>query len=159
MGRQGKLSSSVLQYENLRMKLKARQADFVREYLVDLNATQAAVRAGYSPKTARSIANENLTKPDIQAAIESERKIMAARCELSQAEVIKGIRDTIERCSDPALDADGKSRYHPMAVLRGLEMLARHLGMFVDKHEVTGRDGKDLTAPVAPVIYLTIKKA
>ena len=46
-----------------------KQARFVEEYLVDLNATQAAIRAGYSKKTARQVASENLTKPDIQEAI------------------------------------------------------------------------------------------
>lgn len=49
--------------------LTAKQARFVEEYLIDLNATQAAIRAGYSEATARSIGAENLTKPDILEAI------------------------------------------------------------------------------------------
>ncbi|MFL9943719.1 terminase small subunit [Paraburkholderia graminis] len=51
------------------MALTDKQRRFVDEYLVDLNATQAAIRAGYSEKTARAIAAENLTKPDIESAI------------------------------------------------------------------------------------------
>jgi len=51
-------------------KLTAKQRRFCEEYLIDLNATQAAIRAGYSPKTARFIDNENLTKPYIQRRIE-----------------------------------------------------------------------------------------
>ena len=47
------------------MALNDKQEMFCREYLVDLNATQAAIRAGYSDKTARKIGSENLTKPDI----------------------------------------------------------------------------------------------
>lgn len=47
------------------VKLTAKQEAFCREYLIDLNATQAAIRAGYSEKTARSVASENLSKPDI----------------------------------------------------------------------------------------------
>ncbi|NMM07409.1 terminase small subunit [Polaromonas sp.] len=137
------------------MELKGKQADFVREYLVDLNATQAAIRAGYSPKTARSIANENLTKPDIQAAIERERQKLAERTELSQDEVIRGIRETISRCNqaEAVCDASGKPvmvttpagdlapayRFEPMAVLRGWELLGKHLGMFTNRHEVTGK--------------------
>ena len=137
------------------MELKGKQVDFVREYLVDLNATQAAIRAGYSPKTARSIANENLTKPDIQAAIERERRKLAERTELSQDEVIRGIRATIDRCnqSEAVCDASGKPvmvttpagdlvpayRFEPMAVLKGLELLGKHLGMFTNRHEVTGK--------------------
>lgn len=51
-------------------KLTPKQERFVSEYLIDLNATQAAIRAGYSAKTAKSIGQENLTKPDIAAAVE-----------------------------------------------------------------------------------------
>ncbi|MCX8976514.1 terminase small subunit [Citrobacter portucalensis] len=47
------------------MALTDKQEMFCREYLVDLNATQAAIRAGYSEKTARSVGSENLSKPDI----------------------------------------------------------------------------------------------
>ena len=44
-------------------KLTPKQQQFVREYLIDFNATQAAIRAGYSPKTAQVIGAENLKKP------------------------------------------------------------------------------------------------
>ena len=57
-------------------KLTAKQQRFVDEYLIDLNATQAAIRAGYSEKTAGSIGEENLKKPDIAAAVQ---KAMDAR--------------------------------------------------------------------------------
>ncbi len=60
------------------MKLTPKQARFIQEYLIDLNAAQAAIRAGYSAKTARVIGHENLTRPDIAAAIE---KAMAERAE------------------------------------------------------------------------------
>ena len=50
-------------------KLTPKQKRFVEEYLVDLNGTQAAIRAGYSKKSARNIAKENITKPHISAAI------------------------------------------------------------------------------------------
>ena len=49
--------------------LTLRQRLFVAEYLIDGNATQAAIRAGYSPDTAKQIGHENLTKPDISAAV------------------------------------------------------------------------------------------
>ena len=53
-----------------------KQNRFVEEYLIDLNATQAAIRAGYSIECAREIGYENMTKPDIQKAI---AKAMAER--------------------------------------------------------------------------------
>lgn len=49
--------------------LTPKQQRFVQEYAVDLNGTQAAIRAGYSPKTARSIASETLQRPAIQKAL------------------------------------------------------------------------------------------
>lgn len=58
------------------MALTKKQKLFVDEYLIDLNATQAAIRAGYSPDTAKAIGSENLTKPDIRAHID---KAMAER--------------------------------------------------------------------------------
>lgn len=58
------------------MSLTPKQKMFVDEYLVDLNATQAAIRAGYSPKTAKDIASQNLAKLNIKIEID---KIMAER--------------------------------------------------------------------------------
>ena len=57
--------------------LNARQVRFVDEYMIDLNAAQAAIRAGYSVKTARQIGYENLIRPDIAAAVEAKRKELA----------------------------------------------------------------------------------
>lgn len=59
--------------------LEPRQQRFVDEYLIDLNATQAAIRAGYSEKTARYIGHENLTKPHIQAAVSKAQQERAER--------------------------------------------------------------------------------
>ena len=72
-------------------KLSPKQQRFVDEYLVDLNGTQAAIRAGYSEKTAKSIANENLTKPDIQSAISEAQQKRAKRTEITQDMVIREI--------------------------------------------------------------------
>lgn len=60
--------------EENEIKLTAKQEKFCQEYLIDLNATQAAIRAGYSVDTAKSIGCENLTKPDIQLKISELRK-------------------------------------------------------------------------------------
>lgn len=59
-------------------KLTDKQELFAREYLKDLNATQAAIRAGYSGKTARKIGSENLTKPDVAERI---AELKGERCE------------------------------------------------------------------------------
>lgn len=68
--------------------MNAKQALFVQEYLVDFNATQAAIRAGYSAKTARAVGHENLTKPDISYAIREATKVRGDRLGINQDYVV-----------------------------------------------------------------------
>lgn len=70
-------------------ELTAKQRAFVREYLIDLNATQAAIRAGYSEKTAYSVGNENLKKPEIANAIDAAMKIRADRTDITADRVLR----------------------------------------------------------------------
>lgn len=77
-------------------KLTEKQKAFVEEYLVDLNATQAAIRAGYSQKTARKIGNENLTKPDIQQAIAEAKKERSERTKVNADWLLKRLADEAE---------------------------------------------------------------
>lgn len=70
-------------------KLTAKQQRFCDEYLIDLNATQAAIRAGYSAKTARVIGQENLLKPAIKEYIEKRMAEKEAALVADQAEVLK----------------------------------------------------------------------
>lgn len=69
--------------------LSAKQQAFVREYLVDLNATQAAIRAGYSAKTARQVGGENLTKPAIRAAVDAALSARSQRVEVKADDVLR----------------------------------------------------------------------
>lgn len=78
-------------------KLTAKQQRFCDEYLIDLNATQAAIRAGYSPKTARMIANENLTKPYIKEYIEKRMAEKEKALIADQDEVLKYLTATMRR--------------------------------------------------------------
>lgn len=70
-------------------KLTPKQKRFVEEYLIDLNATQAAIRAGYSKKTAYSIGQQNLKKLEIQNAITAAREMLSQRTEITQDWVLK----------------------------------------------------------------------
>lgn len=71
------------------MALTPKQDRFVQEYLVDLNATAAAKRAGYNSKTAYSIGQENLKKPEIQSAIQEAKINLQKRTEITQDMVIR----------------------------------------------------------------------
>lgn len=71
------------------MALTAKQAAFVKEYLVDLNATQAAIRAGYSGRTAEKIGSENLHKPEIQDAIQAAMHQRSKKTEITAERVLE----------------------------------------------------------------------
>lgn len=125
-------------------KLTDKQAAFVREYLIDLNATQAAIRAGYSPKTAKEQGAQNLTKLNIQEAISKAMQKREKRTEITQDYVLNGLKTVAERCLEtkPVLDADGCFtgifRFNASGANRAFELLGKHLGMFTEKFEHGG---------------------
>lgn len=77
------------------LPLTARQQVFVEEYLVDLNATQAAIRAGYSNRTATEMGYENLTKPHVAAAIAAKMAERSARVQLEADTVLRQIKSIL----------------------------------------------------------------
>jgi phage terminase small subunit len=112
--------------------LTDKQARFVEEYLIDLNATQAAIRAGYSEKTAGAIGIENLAKPIIQQVLSLSMTARSERVKITADKVL----DDIELIKQDAMqDQGGQMINHPSA-LRACELQGRHLQMFVDKVEV-----------------------
>jgi len=115
--------------------MNPRQLRFVEEYLVDLNATQAAIRAGYSFKTANKIGPKLLVNVGIQSAIQ---KAQLARSERTQITVDKVLED-IELIKLNAMqqEEDGKMINHAGA-LKACELQGKHLKMFVDKVEHSG---------------------
>ena len=72
--------------------LTPKQTLFISEYLVDLNATQAAIRAGYSPRTAEKIGSENLRKPEIRTAIDAAIESRAERVTVTADEVLAELK-------------------------------------------------------------------
>ena len=105
-----------------------KQQRFVEEYLVDLNATQAAIRSGYSPRTAKAIGHENLTKPDVSTAIAEAQFQRSMRTEITADWVVKELVSTYQ---------EARTLKHLPAANQSLQLLARHLGMFTDRIEVT----------------------
>ena len=78
-------------------KLTAKQQLFCDEYLIDLNATQAAIRAGYSKKTAYSIGQENLNKPEIKEYIEKRMAEKEESLIAKQDEVMRYLTSVMRR--------------------------------------------------------------
>lgn len=112
-------------------KLTAKQEAFIREYLVDLNATQAAIRAGYSARTARAQGNRLLTNADVAAAVEAAKQERAQRTELTQDYVLDGLRGIAEDIEQPAAPR-----------VKAYELLGKHQGMFVERVDHTSKGEK-----------------
>ena len=152
--------------------LSAKQSIFVEEYLVDLNATQAAIRAGYSEDTAQQIGSENLSKPVIQGAIQVAMNERSKRIEITADNVLKELGKLAFADPRNLFNADGslkviteldefasasiagmdvstigkgddaigtitKIRFSDKGV--NLERLGKHLKLFTDKIEHSGR--------------------
>ena len=153
-------------------KLTAKQQCFIDEYLIDLNATQAAIRAGYSPHSAKDIAAENLSKPHIRACIDAAMAQRSKRTGVNQDRIIRELArvaflnapnvvntkdaTVLENASEDDTaaiasvkvkqtfgDFESIEREIKFAdKLKAIELLGRHLGMFTDNVNLTG------TAPV-----------
>lgn len=125
-------------------KLTEKQAAFCREYLVDLNATQAAIRAGYAKKAAYATGAENLRKPQIQHYIKAAIEQRAEKTQITAESVLKRINEVAERCmqAEPVYDADGSPtgeyRFDSGGANKALKMLGDHLGLFIQKIEHSG---------------------
>ena len=100
-------------------RLTPRQAQFVREYVTSGNAAEAARRAGYSERTAKAIACELLTKPDLQEAVQALQAQNAAQWEITRKDVIAGVLEAIGMA---------RAQGEPMAMIAGYRELARMMG-------------------------------
>lgn len=157
-----------------------KQLRFVQEYLIDLNGTAAAIRAGYSPKSAKFIACELLKAPHIQAAIAKAQKERGERTQITADNVLR----EIERMAmfDPATLVGVKEpndiKTLPEDVRRAivgwgwdkngnfvlkmaketmLPLLANHHGLVKQKLEHTGKDGQPLQQ-MQPVFQVNLSK-
>lgn len=141
-------------------KLTPKQEMFCREYLVDLNATQAAIRAGYSVRTAKSQGQRLLTKVDVSERLKVLQGKRAEKVEVTADYVLTTIIETVERCKQatPVFDKQGNHvmvelptgetapayKFDSFAVLKGAELLGKHLAMFAEKKILQNPDGSNL---------------
>ncbi|HEX7048642.1 MAG TPA: terminase small subunit [Longimicrobiales bacterium] len=154
------------------MKLTAKQRRFIEEYCVDFNATQAAIRAGYSKRTAYAIGAENLRKPQIREAIEQRLKELS----MSAAEATRRLTDWGRGTIEPFLHTDGngnvrvdlsteEARRH-LHLIRKLKQKERVLapepgeeGVVLDRtFEIELHDAKDAVVQLARIHGLFVEK-
>lgn len=116
--------------------LRPRQQIFALEYLKDLNATQAAIRAGYSEKTAAQIGERLLRNVEIRQQVQEAMDKRAERAGIDADFVLLGVKRLIARCeqAEPVLDKDGQPigeyTFKAGEAFRGYELLGKHLKLF-----------------------------
>jgi phage terminase small subunit len=124
-------------------KLTSRQQAFCEEYLIDLNALQAAIRAGYSGKTAKQIGSENLSKPDVAkyiAELKAERSLLT---KIDAAWVLMSAKKVYDRCMQEEAVTDregattGEYRFEHSGANTALGIIGKHVDVqaFLEKKE------------------------
>jgi phage terminase small subunit len=137
---------------------------FVEEYLKDLNATQAAVRAGYTTRTAKAAGCKLLTFSDVKAAVEAAIEERRKKSEVTAEYVLTNLREVVERClqrapvvtmkGEQVMDEEGRSvwEFNAPGANKALELLGKHLGMFTEKVQVAHSGEMSMTAQVRAVL-------
>lgn len=116
-------------------KLTPKQEAFVREYLVDLCAAHAAVRAGYSERSAKQTGCDLLAVPKVQAAIAKAQAERAERVDDDADQVLRDLRRLGKKAEQLGEFA---------AALKAVELRGKHLGMWKERLEHTGPNGEPL---------------
>ena len=109
-------------------KLTYKQQKFCDEYMKDLNGAAAAIRAGYSANSAKEIASELLTKPNIREIIEIRQAELAAKAHVDTEYVVRKLKEIVEN----TIIED------PTNANKALTTLSKYTGGFTDKVEMTG---------------------
>ena len=132
-------------------RLTDKQAAFVREYVADHNATQAAIRAGYSQSTAYSIGWENLRKPEIAEAITEYESALADEIGITKQWILERLREVAERClqatevTDREGNPTGEWTFQATGANKALELLGKHRGMFIERATIDHSGRIDIT--------------
>ncbi len=123
-----------------------RQQKFVQEYLIDLNATQAAIRAGYSPQTAKQMGAENLSKPDLRAYIDEQLERLHNEKTADAQEVMEHLTAVMRgEVTEEVLILVGNGvqeittkQVSAKDRIRAAELLGKRYGLFSDKVNIDG---------------------
>jgi phage terminase small subunit len=132
--------------------LTPKQQRFVEEYLKDLNATQAAIRAGYAEPSANREGSRLLSNADIQEAVAKAKAARSRRLSVNADWVLRRLVRNVNRASatvavrDAKGEPTGEYRYEGAVVNKALELIGKHVGMFTDNLKLSGSVGTwDLT--------------
>lgn len=150
-------------------KLTDKQEMFCREYLIDLNATQAAIRAGYSEKTANRVASENLSKLDIQSRIAELKQERQDRVSIDADYVLKQAVKLHERCmqevkpkmiaGSQVKDENGNNLFvfDSSGAAKALELIGKHVNVQAFKDKVESEVNLKGSIPIKDWIKNSLK--
>lgn len=160
-------------------KLTDKQKRLVEEYLIDLNKTQAAIRAGYSPKSADRIAQNTLQKPHVQQYLQKRQKELSEKTGITQEWVLEELRKVAAANGSDFARVAGGGRFVELVdtdtlppekraaiagieetkfgikvssydKVRALELLGKHVGLFRDRVEIMPAEGMGWFKDEAP---------
>lgn len=131
-----------MEVSGITKKLTLKQQRFVDEYIISGNATQAAIKAGYSKKTANRIATENLSKPVIKTAIDKRNAEIQSEKTMDMQEVME-LLASIARGETTEETVTNKGDVIETATrnsdkLKALELIGKRFGAWTDKKEISG---------------------
>jgi phage terminase small subunit len=126
-------------------ELTPKQEAFCTEYMIDSNATQAAIRAGYSENSARQTASDTMSKPYIADRIAELRSEQVGRTLVTADYVINGLIEVHKRCmqaepvmvrGDDGMEESGEFKFEHSGANKSLELLGKNLGIFTERLDV-----------------------
>jgi len=137
----------VTQLDAIKKDLTLKQLRFCQEYVIDLNGTQAAIRAGYSEKSAKTTASRSLANDNVQKEIQRLGKRIVKKLELSAESVLSDIKEIKERCmqgtpvmkfnhEEKRMEETGEWEFESGSALKACDMEGKYLKMWSDKTEV-----------------------
>jgi len=123
------------------VNLTDKQMAFCQEYIIDLNATQAAIRAGYSNRRAKEMGYQLLHKTTLSEEIHRLMDERSKRVELDADAVMKHLKNSLEHACKEVETENGTILANHAAYNKAIELAMRHNGMLIDRKEITGKDG------------------
>lgn len=148
-----------------------RRQRFVEEYLIDLNATQAAIRAGFSAKTAGQAGGRLLKNAQIAALIAEKQQVRTERVAIDADYVLENLTEVVERTMQrapvmvrrgketvQAQDEDGNDlwQFDAQGAVKALALIAKHTGGFSDRVDVTVTDKRKAAEELATLLGVPV---
>lgn len=169
-----KKSAKPLQKHLRKTSMTGKMMRFAQEYVIDRNATQAAIRAGYSERSALNQGSRLMKNDEVLRQIEIFTHELAEKSKLTAEAIVADLIEVKERCMQrapvmvregkemvQAIDDEGRNvwQFDAKGANKSLELLGKHIGMFVERRELTGKNGGPLQVQASGVLLVPAEVA